>query len=171
MINWSIFENSISSYLNSKSAKGEEDLANYIADKYDTIVRMGTNQYNQGIVKSNKNILASSILMGLKSAKQGKNLNEVSKRFSSGILLYWGTVIMNSAIPPPGAISVISNNITFFGIPIRFNIYNTLDSKILAKSITLAFKAHIKTVQGVCTALVPSGGGTIVVPYHWSGLK
>ena len=109
--------------------------------------------------------------MGLREAKNGKDLVEVSKRFSTGLLSYWLNAQMKIDVPPPGSISVVANKITLPGVPFTFPIRNTLDAKVLAKAITNAFRIHSYTIQGITTALVPVGTTTVPTPFPWTGIK
>lgn len=170
-IDWNLFENKITNYLIGRSAKSEDDLAKYIADTYDQTVMFGLNQYNEGILTTKKDILETFIVLALKEAKGGKNLIEVSKRFSTGVLLYWRSATMKIDIPPPGAVSVITNVITSPGVPFTFQIYNTTDPKVLAKSMTSVFKIHAFTIQGITTAMVPIGTSLVPTPFPWIGIK
>lgn len=171
MINWTQFENEIASYLNSKLAKSEDDLAKKIADTYDKVVKAGVNQYQAGILTSNKDVLKTFISIALKDAKNGKKLIDVSKRFSTGVLAYWYGVKMRIDVPPPGAVSVVTNVITLPGVPFTFPIINTSDSKVLAKSMTNAFRIHSNTIQGLTTALVSVGTTLVPTPYPWTGIR
>lgn len=171
MINWTQFENDILSYLELKQAKSEDDLAKKISDSYDQVVKLGVNQYQEGILSTDKSILKTFIAQGLREAKNGKDLVEVSKRFSTGVLSYWYSVKMKIDVPPPGAVSVVTNIITLPGVPFTFPIINTLDSKVLAKTITNVFKIHSYTIQGITTALVPVGTSLVPTQFPWVGIK
>lgn len=171
MINWQQFENDIASYLDLKQAKSEDDLAKKICDTYDLTIKPGVNQYQEGILSTNKDVLKLFISQGLREAKNGKDLITVSKRFSTGVISYWYGVKMKIDVPPPGAVSVVTNIITLPGVPFTFPIINTLDPKILAKSMTNAFKVHSNTIQGITTALVPIGTSLVPTQFPWTGIK
>jgi len=171
MINWTQFENDIASYLDLKQAKSEDDLAKKISDTYDQVITLGMNQYQEGILSTTKDILKTFISQGLREAKNGKDLIAVSKRFSTGVLGYWYNAKMKIDVPPPGAVSVITNVISLPGVPFTFPIRNTLDPKILAKAIATAFKLHSNTIQGITTALVPVGTSLVPTPFPWTGIK
>jgi len=171
MINWTQFENDIASYLDLKQAKSEDDLAKKISDTYDQVVKLGVNQYQEGILSTNKDTLKTFISQGLREAKNGKDLITVSKRFSAGVIAYWYSAKMKIDVPPPGAVSVVTNIITLPGVPFTFPISNTLDPKVLAKAMTNVFKIHSYTIQGMTTALVPVGTSLVPTPFPWFGIK
>ena len=171
-IAWDLFENQITSYLKGHQAKSEKDLATFLADKYDLFIKTGKEQYGNGILSANKSLLENYIYLALLDARRGKPLDDVSKKISSGAVLYWTTVSMQLLIPPPGAISVVSNVVTFFGTPIKFPIKNTSDSSVLAKNLIFSFKIHASMIQGINTALVPAPPGQpIPTPFPWVGIK
>lgn len=171
-IDWNLFENQITSYLKGHRAKSEKDLATFLADKYDLFIKTGKEQYGNGILSANKKLLENYIYLALLDARRGKPLDDVSKKISAGTVLYWTTVSMQTLVPPPGAVSVVTNVVTFVGIPLKFPIKNTSDSSVLAKNLIISFKLHASTVQGINTALVPiPGGGTVPTPFPWVGIK
>jgi len=171
MINWPQFENDIASYLDLKQAKSEDDLAKYISDKYDQQIKLGLNQYQEGIAATNKESLKTFIALALREARAGKNLQSVAQRISTGIISYWNTVQMKIDVPPPGAVSVVTNKVISPGTPFSFVIINTLDPKRLAKAMTNAFKLHSTTIQGITTALVYTGTTLVPTPFPWTGIK
>jgi len=169
---WEQFENQITSYLKGYQAKSEKDLAEFLANKYDTYIKTGKEQYGNGILSANKSLLENYIYLALLDARRGKPLDDVSKKIAAGVVLYWTTVKMQTIVPPPGAISVVTNVVTFPGTPIKFPIKNTKDPSVLAKNLIFSFKIHANTVLGINTALVPlPAGGTVPTPFPWTGIK
>lgn len=168
---WNNFQQELTAYLKGHQAKSEKDLSEWLADKYDSYIKLGKEQYGNGILSANKSVFEKYIYIALLDARRGKPLKDVAFKIATGVVLYWTTVKMKIEIPPPGAISVVTNIVTLPGIPIRFPIRNTQDSSVLAKSLILCFKTHAQTIQGVNTALVPiPGGGTVPTPFPWVGV-
>jgi hypothetical protein len=171
-IPWEQFENQITSYLKGHQAKSEKDLAEFLANKYDTYIKMGKEQYGNGILSADKALLENYIYIALLDARRGKPLDDVSKKIAIGVVLYWTTVKMQILVPPPGAVSVVTNVVAFPGTPIKFPIKNTKDPSVLAKNLIFCFKIHATTITGINTALVPvPGGGTVPTPFPWTGIK
>jgi len=171
MINWDALSNDIAQYFKSNRANNENDTADFISKKYDQYIKFGLNQYSEGLLSTNRNILKPFFYLAFSDAKRGKDLKEVSKRISTGIVLYWNSVIMKQVVPPPGSIQVVYNKIIFAGVPFTFNIINTYDSSLLAKSMVTAFKFHTNTIKGITVSLVPVGTTTIPKIYYWSGIR
>jgi len=171
-IPWNIFENQTKTYLSGYQAKSEKDLAKFLSDKYDSYIKTGKTQYQNGIVSANKSLLENYIYIALLDARRGKPLDDVSKKIALGVVLYWTTVKMQIMVPPPGAVSVVTNVVTYPGTPIKFPIKNTKDPSVLAKNLIFCFKIHANSITGINTALVPiPGGGTIPTPFPWIGIK
>jgi len=171
MIPWTNFENEIKTYLSGHRAKSEKDLAKFISDKYDSFIKLGKTQYQNGVASANKSLLENHVYTALLDARRNVPLTEVSRKISAGIVLYWTSVKMQIFIPPPGAISVVTNVVVFPGTPINFSIVNTADSSVLAKSLINSFRVHSLSIKGINTALIPVPAGTVPTPFPWSGLS
>jgi len=171
-IPWDTFEDQIKSYLGGRQAKSEKDLAKFLSDKYDSYIKMGKEQYQNGIASSNKSLLENYIYVALLDARRGKPLDDVAKKIATGVVLYWTTVQMQVIVPPPGSVSVVTNAVTFPGTPIKFPIKNTGDPGNMAKNLIFCFKIHASTIVGINTALVqPPTGPPIPTPFPWTGIK
>ena len=172
MIDWNAFENNLVSYFESQRAKSEDDAAKYISELYDRYVKLGVTQYRNTIATSNTKTLKSFIFLGLTDARNGLNLQRTSQRISQGVMLYWRGVTMGVEFPPPGSIQVVTNVITFPGIPFNILIRNSTSTRALARNLTLGLKTHALTISGINTSLVPvPGGPPVPTPFPWKGLK
>ena len=69
---WDQFETQLTSYLQSHRANSEKDTAEYIADKYDSFVNKGKEQFGNGVETSNKKILENFIYLALLDGRMGK---------------------------------------------------------------------------------------------------
>lgn len=171
-IQWDILEDQLAQFLKTHRAQSERDTANYLSDKYDIFIKTGRTQYGNGIATSNKTVLNNFIYLALLDAKRGKPLDKVADKISLGIVLYWRSVTMQIIIPPPTAISVVTNVVVFPGTAIKFPIRNTTDASVFSKNLILSFKLHVKLIKGINTALVPAPpGNPVPVAFAWSGIE
>jgi|SRR3990167_8558542 len=167
MILWNNFQTELDSFLKSRRANNEKETANYIANKYNSYIKTGKDQYGNGISSSNVEILKNNFYLGLLYGKRGKSKQEIVLKFSQGVLLYWRSIVLEILVSPPGSVSVVSNILTFPGNVVNFNIYNNTDSSILAKNLINAFKIHAKSIRGLTTALVSTGTTLVPTPFSW----
>ena len=170
MIQWSSFENELANYFDSRIAKSEDDAARRISDLYDRYIKTGETIYKNRIIKSNKSILEDFIKRALKSGRAG-SISTIVSLISCGILLYWRAVIVDTIMPPPGTVSVVSNIVINPGAPLNFQIRNSMASKLLAKNMITAFKLHTFSVSGINTAVTYVMGTIVPIGYPWSGIR
>ena len=126
MILWDNFQLELSSFLKTYRAKNEREASSYIANKYNSYIKTGKDQYGNGIASSNVDILKNNFYLGLIYGKGGKSKNQIVQKFSQGVLLYWRAVTLELSIPPPTSVSIVSNIITFPGNVVNFNIVKHL---------------------------------------------
>jgi hypothetical protein len=73
-----------------------------------------------------------------------------------------------TSVPPPGAVTSISNKVVNQGAPAETLLTDPNDKTELSRKITITASNHIKTIQGVSIGTLPNGNN-LSVP--WIGLK
>ncbi len=166
---WGFFTRRLSEYFDSKQSKSENDTASYIAKLYDETIRQGSEQYGNRILSSNPKILENFISLALNEVKAGVPNQVISQKLSQGVISYWGSVVLQANIPPPGSTMALYNSIVSPGIPNNVPVFNTTNSSDMANSLTTFFNVHTKTVAGVLTSLVSTPTGPVPTPFPWAG--
>lgn len=86
----------------------------------------------------------------------------------SGLSLQWPAATLENLIPPPGAVSVVSNIATSGGTFPTMEV--GINNNILAEELVKAFRNHSQTVSGMLTAMVYSGTTLVPVQFPWTGI-
>jgi len=169
---WTSFEANMTNYLSSYSASSHEGLATKLVDEYDLAVRQGKDMcYKNSVLGANKDALLSMTKLAFQVGYASPSydiINKVGSIISLGVLAYWMGATL-SMIPPPGAVSVISNTCIFPGAPIPIKLKNNESYDYMPKYVSKLFKLHLLTIAGVTLALVPAGSALIPVPFPWIG--
>ena len=170
-INWTGFENNIVSAIKNRRAKDESAFAKLIADEYDITIKNNAQDLLLGnkVFVTNKSILENALRNAFKLAKLSQSASEAQNIMmlfiNTGVVGYWLGGKLGLTNPPPGAVSVVSNIITFPGVPPDVKISNVSKPEEFAKELTNRFKAHVLTISVVTTG-ISINGVPIVVPIN-----
>lgn len=177
-VNWTQFEQRLTDYFESKSAKNEDDAAKFIVDMYDAAIRGGAKDimFQNIVLQVNKQVFLNAVKSAFKLAKISiakKNSDRVIRTlFNSGLIGYWTGATLGLTTPPPGTVGIVSNIVTFPGLPPNVSVENTDDPKKLAKELSTKFRVHLLSIKGITTALVPAPpGAPIPTPFPFGGIS
>jgi hypothetical protein len=169
-IDWNLFEYSLTTYFRQKKSKSEEDTAYYLTNLYDANIRCGSTQYQNKVISANKEILKNMFFAGLIDARRNK-LNNISNKFSSGLILYWNSVTLDNIVPPPTATITVTNIILSSGLSGKIKIYNTYDFSSLSRSLIFFFRNHLMTIKGISKSIITTPSGPILIDFPWIGYQ
>lgn len=150
----------------------EVDVARQIADWYDRGIRNGRDlTIGNTVATVNLPGLYNSLSTAFFENGNPTHLQVVAQAFNAGVIAYWTGGILQSTVVPPGGITVVNNIVTNPGTPaVTFSIPDDNDSyDPFLDQLIQGLEAHLRTVQGITTALVPSPGGPVATPFPWVG--
>ena len=164
--------------MDARIAKNENEFAQFLITTYDKVIKTQAADMNYGnrVITTKIPVLVNSTKSAFNTAKLDRDGSQaprvIESMIGSGLIAYWTGAVMAPLIPPPSSISVVSNMVTVAGQPLKVTVVNTSDSKLFVKSLTVGFRKHLLTVQGITTALVPQPSGPpIPVPFPFSGIN
>jgi hypothetical protein len=170
-VNWTIFEQAIRPYFKSGIIPSNtDDAANYIANIYDTAVRVGSTAFGNFTLSTNKSILVSSLKTAFKIMHSAGNI-PISKSaytvMATGFVGYWTGATMSPLPPHPPTVLPAVPSACFVVYPgdiasLSVNLENALTNFSLVKTasmtttlFSLALKMHLLTVTGFYLGLFP----------------
>ena len=179
-INWEIFKNNLLTYFNqnvNSQDTGDKlnQVASKITDEYELAVKNGGDlNYNNMVISYTKPGLQTNIEQAFRQGFNSSNQEVVSQIFgnffSLGLIQFWTGAQLVLLIPPPGAVTVISNVVTNPGTMISIlSVQNTENDTEFIDNMIDFFKQHLQTLAGLTTALVPTPGGPVPTPVPWIG--
>lgn len=160
-----------------ESKQSSVDLARQITDWYDQGVRQGRDlSYGNTVLSVNKPGYYSALAPAFVDIEAQGSPNEqqitiIENAFKTAAIAYWTGGQLALAIPPPGAVSVVSNFVTNPG---TFNISLKKEDSLdgFVNKVTNAHKQHLQTVSGTTIGLVPQPSGPPVpTPFPWVGYQ
>lgn len=172
---WPAFVSGLTAFLQSNSARNENDTAKKIAQLYHAAVLTAMPTLVPGATPIG--LSPRPIESGFASSfKLGKALGKVPASpaiyapAAAGVLAYWTGKTFNPAIPPPGGVPGGVNIVLFPGAPPApqiFSAFKSMTAPGVASALAGGFASHLLTVTGTWTGFTPVGV-PLVVP--WVGL-
>lgn len=177
-INWNKLENEVESFLKNDSKKQlDSAMISYkLATLFGLEALNGQEQFGNKVMAINIQPLAASLKKAYDITFKLANGSPFALNMMgiNGVIISWLSAAVSPAIPPPGAVGVVSNLIVFPGAPIFMNIQKdtkTMESDF-AKEYVKALKRQASTVTGMCIALVPAPPAPpIPIPFLWVGIS
>lgn len=169
-INWNETERNLENYLNSQAAESISDTANFITNVYLSSILTGTDIFGNVVVSYNDTILKNSLEVAFNVALNQNKSDHFSQYISNGLIGFWTGAQLSLAVPPPGAVQVITNVVSFPGNQQTINIVNSRQN-LFAKNLINVFRLHSLSLRGTITALVPSPAGPVPTQFFWTGYQ
>ncbi len=174
--NWSGFKKNLINFMENHKAKDEKDCGKFIAKEYDACVKKSKDiMFRNGPQMVNKSILEAALINALVTAskiQKGSASPILTAGITQGLMGYWTGGMMQMMSPPPGTISIVSNNITSPGV-VSVNIPSPNENvKLFVNALATACQMHLMSVMGLTIAMTPMPPGSPVpLPYPWSGIS
>jgi len=174
---WPTFVSGLTAYLQSNSAKNENDTAKKIAQLYHASVQTAMPTLVQGATPIG--LAPGPIESGFSASfKLAKSLGKVPATpatfmpAAAGIVTYWTGKTFNPAIPPPGGAPGGVNIVVFPGVPPApqiFSAFKSMAAPAVASALAGAFTTHLLSVTGTWTGVTTTVPPVpLVLP--WVGL-
>lgn len=186
-VNWVLFESAIRPYFNSGLIPSNtDDAANYIANIYDTAVRMGSTAFGNFTLNTNKPALVTNLKIAFKLMHGAGGTPVESSAYTvmaTGFITYWLGATMSPLPPhPPTILPAVPNacQVLYPGdvASLSKSLQNALTNLKLIKTaglsttlLSLALKIHLMSISGIYLGLVPVVVGVAPFPpVPWTGI-
>jgi hypothetical protein len=173
MIQWQTLQAQLQDYFE-KGASDKNRTYEQTAFQIETLYRnavlgQGQDQFGNVVVSMNKFMLAASLSRGFKdSLLVNVGLPLALNGYGlAGLPQLWAGGQLSLTVPPPSSVSVISNVVVNPGI---FPSIQVGGPGTLLQELMKAFQQHVKTVNGMTTALVSTGTTLVPVQFPWTGI-
>lgn len=162
-VNWKSFETRINDAITSRTSKDENDFARMIATEYHSAVINCAQDLilANRVISGHKSMLESSLKSAFSLAKIARSNADAERVLRTyinlGVVAYWVGAQLSVTNIPPGAVSIVSNVVTFPGVPPDVQIQNTSDMGVFARELATRLRIHLTTIKGMTTVTTVSG--------------
>lgn len=154
-IDWTTFENNLTSFFEEHRAEDEDDAAQFISDEYEVAIMQGQDadwgtQYLSGQI----DLFRQQLALGFNSAKPMTTSNPtlLYQFVNAGILAFWPTVqfalTTTPALLAATVATLTTNSITAPGTLIPFTVQPNENARELANTLATSLQQHASTVVG-----------------------
>jgi len=167
-VNWKRLEDNIVQAIKERRARNEDAFAKLIADEYDrAIIHKAADMIlGNTILVAKKSLLESALRGAFQLAKLSRSESEAQRIMKSfintGVIAYWTGAQLTLTKPPPGAVSVVTNQVVSPGTPPDVSISNASKPEVFAREFVIRLQAHAKTVSIVTTGVTANGAPVVV---------
>lgn len=189
MVNWASFQTNIINFLsNQESSNSMSDTADFFASEYDFAMQTATTLLGNTVTGgTNKSALKSAFETAYTMQLNSPTTLSIAPYtiIAGGVVAYWVGAQFSAAPPHPPCVSpTVGITLLIPGLPVplnaalmgAFNIGLTIPEVTAAAStiaglLVTAFTAHLMTMTGLFTGLIPSSAGPVPgPPIPWVGV-
>ena len=154
-IDWTTFENNLTSFFGDHRAVDEADAAKFIADEYLIAITAGQDavwgtQYLNGTIDLFKDTLETGFLAG--TGMQAEDPTFLYTHVNNAVLAFWPTVtfalLTTPALLAATVATLTTNLVTSPGTMAPFVVPNSDNANDFAKTLSTALQQHASTVVG-----------------------
>lgn len=173
-VNWRQFEESVTSLASNRRSDNEREFASALTTEYIRAVLNCAQDIVLGnnVITVNKALLESALQSGFTMMRLLRSQVDAEAAFNaylySGLGGFWAGAQLGLLIPPPGAVTVVSNLVVNIGTRPRMTLPNVKEADVFSSNLAMELRLHLTSIS-VLTTGVSSTGIPIAVPIY--GLK